>query len=241
MGKKPLISSKKNFFERLWKTKLQLLYDTFMKYYICFEAYSLCHKCGNFREMVVKGNKIRLNINYKTCLSFSEKIEYFSNRYNLFNKNDVVNDDLIRRIISFNYSLPNKDYESILHHFTVFYCLCIVSPSYYNEITYKYIDLSLMQFIGFLRELTVDIIHKGDKSDKEFKRAQSIRKGKKKEERRILITQSYNKLQLNHKTTKHNVACAIRSMLGTQLQSSEVPSLDTIKRRLKDAKLPPFN
>jgi hypothetical protein len=96
----------------------------------------------------------------------------------------------------------------------------------------------LLKLIKIVTLNTVFRVHDGCYADKEFSRHEKIRKQARKEEKKNLILDIYKKIDITNKS-KHRVATEVHNKLIKKEQKP--PSIATIKRRLEEEDLTPFD
>ncbi len=148
---------------------------------------------------------------------------------------------LIEELLHSNYS-PPVDYDEIEDHLFALWVLFVMIPKAIPSIKlssiFKKLELTTIKLIAQASMSLIEMKYKGKYFDHQFNRLAKIKRKKGKDQNEILIIHTYKAIQKDGKS-KHRISTEIYNKLSVDLLKP--PSLDTIKRRLKEAGLPPFD
>ncbi len=152
---------------------------------------------------------------------------------------------LIKRLIDSEY-LPPLNCHEIEFDLFALWVLFVAIPKTMPDLDLspilKRLELTLIKLIAQASRFIAEMKYKWKYDDHEFFRIENIGKQKGKDEKRVRIFNAYEIIQINGKS-RHKVATEIWSKLNEPSPQGKIDpiSIDTIKRRLKEADLPPFD
>lgn len=204
--------------------------------------------------MEIFSNTLEAYCNKKKS-SFANELEVINNLMNdagettSIDKSDfnseIFNEDYLiivsKQMLSHDYNPKELDCFDQRNHLWVLWFLYKMMPLIIKgpiplEILMR-LDASMADLIITTSQLVAALNYEGDHFDFEQKRYEAIRKAKGKNKNQAIILEAYNLINKTGKT-RHKIATEIRNELGKKLKNP--PSIDSIKRRLKEAKFFPF-
>lgn len=217
--------------KKLWNEKLHLIYKVITKFYVASESNKF--STGNFEELFKLGEELTSNPEFVINLNRLEQQVYFTKKKSF--SGEKFENNIMNKIFNINYS-PPTEYNEILEHLVYFFALYIIPSNQYKPESYNILDFSFIKLLTVALPMTGILIRKGFKSDKRISTNKNISNQARKKENRQRIISAYDSISLSGKT-RHRVALEIYD----ELKKADPLDLRTIKRHLKEEKLPPFN
>ena len=244
---------RKNIFGQLWKDKLILIDEFLMAYSTVLEGY--WHKeDSNFENELNKFAKINTSSNDTRDVAINEGGFTEKEIQILEQKNQLLYDEdfLIRayqEMLSHDYDPTTLDQVIIRDHLWALWSFYQLMPEILADQSISFTLLTKIEFITLklfmiASQIMIHLCVEGNYFDYEQKRQKAIRGGMGTDQIKRKILEGYKLISING-LSKHGVAVQIQEILDKKYVcppgKKHFTSLDTIKRRLEEEKLPPFD